>query len=472
MEGYRADPYSIVRDILCRWWMILFAAMMAASVAFVVVSETYRPQYTTRTTYVVSAKGNSATVYSNLTAASELAGVFSRVLSSNALKQKVADELGMKEFEGNVKAELIPETNLLVLEVTADSPKLAFDMTRAVIENHHIVTDQILNEAVMQILQKPVVPASPDIPIQNKEWAVRIGLITAVVCILLLGVKSYYSDTIKNERAAAEKLDVPLIETVYHEQKYKSLKAYILKKKCSILVVNPTTSFRFVETFKNMRTSIEHKLRTRGAKVILITSLLENEGKSTVAANLALSLAQKDKKVLLVDGDMIEPAQHKILGCRTENRPDLYRFLISDNIDFERAYMPEYKMYFIHSRYSHRSADQLDSSEMRHFIETASEQMDYVIIDSPPFSVAPDAECISSYADAAIMVVRQGVSEAKYINDAIDDMKNSGTDVIGCIFNNVHVFSLSAYTGGYGKYGNYKYGYGNRANGTSGTDKA
>ena len=110
---------------------------------------------------------------------------------------------------------------------------------------------------------------------------------------------------------------------------------------------------------------------------------------------------------------------------------------------------------------------------MRELIRQARENVDCIIIDTPPMSVSPDAECIAELADASILVVRQDTTPVKVINDAIDTLSSCNAKLIGCVFNNVRSADLSdgySYGSGgkygygghsYSRYGYGKYGYGN-----------
>ena len=105
-----------------------------------------------------------------------------------------------------------------------------------------------------------------------------------------------------------------------YEEKNKSLKRKLRRKKqkASILITDPVVSFEYVEAIKKLASRVLIRMEDRKGKVILLTSLLENEGKSTVAANLALALSEEGKKVLLVDADFRNPAIYKILNMREE----------------------------------------------------------------------------------------------------------------------------------------------------------
>ena len=109
-------------------------------------------------------------VYSNLNAASELAAVFTDILNSNVLKERVEAETGM-ELDATIRATLLPDTNLLDLRVTADEPEKAFFIIRSLIENHGIITSKVMENAVLQVLKAPRVPTA----VSYTHLAVRLN---------------------------------------------------------------------------------------------------------------------------------------------------------------------------------------------------------------------------------------------------------------------------------------------------------
>ena len=127
------------------------------------------------------------------------------------------------------------------------------------------------------------------------------------------------------------------------------------------------------------------------------------------------------------------------------------------------------------------SGDLVSSKEFAELLRKVREMFDYVIIDTPPFAVASDAESVCELADAALIVVRQGASRTSSINDVVDTINACGCDMIGCVFNNVYasVTGGESVRAGYGRYGygyprgygrkhgyGYGYGYGGSGNNT------
>src|SRR5699024_9031564 len=105
-----------------------------------------------------------------------------------------------------------------------------------------------------------------------------------------------------------------LLGTIPYEKKQFTWKEILQKKKKSLLISTSLVSMVFSESVRKLATRLNHHMSRRKQKVILVTSVSENEGKSSVAANLALALAEKGKRVALIDGDLKKPAQYKVFG--------------------------------------------------------------------------------------------------------------------------------------------------------------
>ena len=291
---------------------------------------------------------------------------------------------------------------------------------------------------------------------------------------LLLAVIDYLKDNVKNEKEVEKKLDTSLFATIYHEEKNKTLRSRIRKNKKGLLITDPMSSFQFVETYKKIRTKFMYKAGQQTSHVLLVTSVMENEGKSTVAANIALALAQKSERVILIDGDMRRPALYKLLQKKPEKGQEIGEYLNGKTPMKNLVHQDKNTglLLIIGSRPYSNSTEMVSGNAMRSLIKAAKDIADYVIIDSPPTSLMADAEILAEYADVSLLVVRQGTENVRALNDTIDMLDNSSSELLGCIFNDVKtgVFSgKKVWTGygyggyrkyGYGKYGYGKYGYG------------
>ena len=412
------DPIVLIQDVAKRWLAIVLAALMLGVGAYIKTDLSYTPVYQTTTTFVVTSRGSSSTVYSNLSTTSSLASVFTELLNSSILRRAILEEVGKTSFDGTIQASVVPETNLLTVTVTASDPRTAFLVAQAIIDHHETVTYQICSGVVLEVLQSPVVPRGPvnraDASGQMRKF---LGIGALAACVLLAAI-SFCRDVVRSGREAREKLDCNYLGEIPHEKKRMSLFARLRGRKSGILITNPVTSFRYVETIRKLRRRVEQHMPD--GNVLMVTSLMENEGKSTIAANLALALAQKHRKVLLIDCDMRKPACHAVLEENgfSHGLQDLLTGkapLSECLIHYKRT-----RLYLLLDKKGFSGSSDLISCEnMQALIQWARQQFDYVVLDLPPMSGVSDAESMAEYADASLLVVRQNMATAPAINKAI-----------------------------------------------------
>ncbi len=453
-------PIVLVRDVLARWFVILTAVIVVSVAVYIISEETYEPVYQTEATLVITSRETTTTVFSNLKSTKELASVFSSLLNSTALQNVVLEDLGMGGMDCQISAKAIEETNLMTIRVLSGSPRTAFLVLNSLIEHHEIVTYEVIGDVVVEVLQMPAVPVGPinsTHTIRNVQIAAAIA--AALVCLLILFL-SYTSDTVRSKEEAEKKLNCWCLGEVYHEKRYKTIYDLVHRKNRGLVITNSDASFRFVETIRKVRRRTEQYMGDR--KSVMVTSVLEDEGKTTLAVNLALSLAKKHDKVLLIDLDLRKPACHKVINQRAgryttlsvlTGRAELAQAVVQEKLSglhmlleqSERIYKPQ------------RISDLIAKGKVATLIEEAKKQYDYVVVDLPPIFAEPDAEYVMEHVDASILVVRQNHSKTKALNKAIDVLEVGKSKLLGCVVNNVYTSGVPlAHGGSYG----YGYGYG------------
>lgn len=462
--------HSIFRDIRRNAWMIVMAMLTAAMGSYVALHLIIRPTFTSSATIVVSAKTNSDSAYSDLRMSSAMTNAFTEVLGSDLLKEKVAEDLGVLEFPGKLKVEVIPETNLLALSTTAYSPQEAFDLMQSVIRVYPTISDYVYSNAMLDVISHPAMPEEATNFVPDGIVIQLSVLASLILMTLLLGLMSFLKDTVKTETAFRNKVDAKLMAVVHHEKKYAAVHSALFgkKDKSSILISNPIVSFSFVETFHKICTKIEYASVNQGCHSILVTGVTENEGKSTVASNIALSLAQKGYAVALIDADFRKPAQYKIFEKEVPPDQEVGICLLGGCRDARRiAYYDEKTgIYMLFGTKKYSNSAELSASEaMSKMLEQCKEFVDFVILDTPPMMLVADTEGLNDLVDASVLVVRQDVPFTSDINDAADVLRQSKGVFLGCIFNDAPVTSVLPAAGyghydHYGHYGKYGYGYG------------
>ncbi len=457
-----------LRDVVCRWYLVLAVAAMAAMAAFVLTDMTYTPQYATSATFVVTAGGVEGNALQNLKAASNLATVFTEVLNSELLRSKVMEQGSIDHFDGTIQAQTVESTNLLTLTVRGTDPRTVFLVCKAIEEHHRIVTGDILNGAVLEILKEPTVPEMPVNPLHLKRAVAQAAFFGAAVMVVLLGIRSYLQDKIRSRPEAEQKLECHVLGELYHEKKYKTLSEFVRHRKKSILICDPLTSFVYTESVHKLAAGVERRLREE-ENVVMVTSFLENEGKSTVAANLALSLAQKGKKVLLMDCDLRKPACTLMLDMQIQT-PGI-EDILQGKAAIQNAILrvERTNLFLLPARKNgNEVSDLTGTSAMQSLLRQVSNLFNYVILDTPPISETPDAEFLSEWTDGAILVVKQNQALTADLNDAAAVLEKSNAHFLGCVLNDVHgarqfepAFRNGIY-GSYDGYGDRKYRYGKK----------
>ena len=450
------DLISMLKDIAKEWWAILLLSLAVALFADIWVNVTYQPEYKTSTTFVVTAKGMNTNVYQNLNSTQQLAQQFTEIMDSNVLKKKVAQDLKMSSLNIDSSVDLVPETNLITLSVKAGTAVESYRILQSIMKNYNTVSDYAIKNVIIETIQNPAVSMAPVNPLNEKKTMIIAFIAAAAVFMVLVAGLSYLRDTIKNPKDVTSKLDTRLLGSIYHEKKSKSLKLRKKKEFVSMLISNPLRSFQYAESNKMMASRVRSYLDKENAKTLLVTSVMENEGKSTVAANLALGLAQEGNRVMLIDCDFRKPAQYKIFDMEGKNGDDLGKVLTgkAGTENLIRNWN-DTNLYMILNRTSSNSIEaMLKSTTLRQIVGFCRQNMDYVIIDTSPLALVSDTEELAQMADASVLVVRQDTVLTKDINDAIDILNNTRGKVLGCVLNDASSSQITGSTAHYG-YGGY-----------------
>jgi capsular exopolysaccharide synthesis family protein len=211
------------------------------------------------------------------------------------------------------------------------------------------------------------------------------------------------------------------------------------------------------EAFRSLRTSVLLSRPKAGPRVILVTSCLPGEGKSTVTVNLAISFAQHGKKVLIMEADMRRPSMKHVLDVSNEAGLSnvLAGTLTLDESTLHGVHVPTLDVLPAGPR-PPMPSEMLGSAVFDSLLEQLRSLNDIILIDSPPALLLTDAVSIASKMDAVIWVARTGVITRPYLTRASQLIERNGMPVIGFVMNRMDK-SVDPYGYGYG-YG-YKYKY-------------
>ena len=190
------------------------------------------------------------------------------------------------------------------------------------------------------------------------------------------------------------------------------------------------------ESYRRLRTNIEYSSFDDKYKVIVVTSSFPEEGKSTTAGNLAISMSDTEKKVLLIDCDIRKPSLHK--KFKISNSKGLTELIMGRSSFDEVSYKYNENLTVITSGSKVPNPSELLASEvMNIFLQEARENFDYVVIDTPPVQLVTDAQILSSKADGTLLVVKAESTKKNQVASSVGLLRKVNATVMGTVLNAV-----------------------------------
>ena len=302
---------------------------------------------------------------------------------------------------------------------------------------------------IVNIARVPTSPVEPDIP-RNLAFALVLGLTSGVGLAFLL---EGFDNTVRTTEQAQMISGLPSLgmipmgsRTARGEGASSNRLALATSNEAVELVTQVRPQSQMAESYRALRTSL--LLSNLGAppRVIMITSALPQEGKTTTSINCAIALAQKDVRVLLIDADLRRPSIHKKLGMGP--RSGLSNILTGGatwqqtvtvsptvpNLSVLPAGTPP-----------PNPAELLASSNMRDMLEELRGQFDHIVIDTPPTLSVTDAVVLSPRADAIVLVIRSGQTKKEALRRSRDILMQVNAKVSGVLLNAVDLTSPDYY---------------------------
>ena len=190
------------------------------------------------------------------------------------------------------------------------------------------------------------------------------------------------------------------------------------------------------EAYRSLRSNIEYSSFDDEYRVIVVTSSVPEEGKSTTSGNLAIALAQSGNSVLLVDCDMRKPSIHK--KFKISNAAGTAELLLRKKLFEEVANNYNENLTIITAgKIPPNPSEMLASRAMTAFIKEMKKEFKYIILDTPPLQAVTDAQVLSTKADGVLLIVRAGSTKREMVFNSVDLIKKVQGKVIGTVLNGV-----------------------------------
>lgn len=438
------------------WWLVLLLALLGAGLFFLYTRVGYQPMYASEATFTVATASDESLSYSfyySQNTADQLSKTFPYILESSYFQSLLLEELGTDTLNGTLFAQTLETSNMVTMRAESRRAEDAQEILTAALQVYPSAAYYVLGDIKFHLLNDPQPPTQPyNRPVLSKTLVMGAAG-GGMVGMLILGILAFLKRTAKTPE------DMKKITSLKCLAVLPRVKLKVRKKNSQrrISVLNPQTPYDFRESVRALQLRIDVAMRKRHGKVLLITSTLPGEGKSLLSINLAEILAQKGKRVLLIDADLRKQEDASLLECEDGmGLQDLFGEGASGKIHIRGIEKGKF-WFFGSSRPVRDPAGVLSHMGIKKFLNEMKTRMDYIILDTPPCGIFQDASILAEYADGICYVVKYDYVPQNKVREGLSFLEERKANFLGYVFNE-YPQSIKSY--GYGKYGAYGYGYG------------
>ena len=381
------------------------------------------------------------------------------------------------QLKGMISAGAVDSTEIFRVVVTSPDPAEAEKIADAIAYILPKRISSIIEGTSAKVVDSAVLPTRASAPNYTKNTMLGfvIGLALAAALVVL---QELMDITIRNEDDISQATQHPILSAVPdmevhskggYYQGYGSSKKpspRVKGKEKPVELVGGSISFAAAEAYKLLRTKLQFSfVDGENSRIIGISSALQGEGKSLTSVNLAYTLSQLGKRVLLIDCDMRQPSLSEKLPI--SKAPGLSDFLTGQSQadrPIQQCGMKEQERAFhviAAGRIPPNPMELLSSARMEKMLERLRESYDYILLDLPPVGEVGDALAAAKLTDGMLVVVRQNYCNRIALNAAIRQFEFVDAKILGVVFNctnDEHSYGKRYYKRYYRRY-YQKYGY-------------
>lgn len=436
-------------------WITICVTILVSVFGAVVVSLLTTPLYQASTRLFVSTPaGSSLTdMYQGNRFSQERVLSYAELLTGETLAQRTIDKLGLdsdaEDLQKNIKASAKLDTVLINVEVLDTSPVRARDIANtlsdefvALVRELETPENGMTPNARVVVEQRASIPGSPVIPKTPRNIAIGLAL-GLVLGVGLAVLRDLLDNTVKGRETIEEITGTGVVGSIPLDRERRKQPAISFENDHSAIS----------ESFRKLRTNLQFLAVDDPPRVIVVTSSVPSEGKSTTAINLALALAEADNKVVLVDGDMRRPMLHKYLGLIGQVG---FSTVLSGAASFDEA-LQETQFagltVLTSGAIPPNPSELLGSQSARNLLGALRSRFDYVIVDSTPLLAVTDAAILAAGADGVLVIARFGQTKREQLAHAMASLGGVGARVLGAVFTMMPTRGSSSYGYSYTYYG-------------------
>ncbi|MCD4742961.1 MAG: polysaccharide biosynthesis tyrosine autokinase, partial [Desulfobacteraceae bacterium] len=360
-----------------------------------------------------------------------------KYLLAQANEKKLKVMFNQSKFEAELLSEKSIQLDILKRKVTTN--KYLYDaLIKSIKEKGLTEKNQTVNVWVLKKAGLPFGPMNTQKKKKNVLLGIILGLFGGIGIAFFL---EYLDNTARTPENIEEKFDIPVIGTIeLIKKKDESMVEDFMKK--------PDSSI--AEGFKSLRTSILLSSADTPPKTLIVTSVAKQEGKSSVSLCLAATMAQADKRILIIDADMRRPTQHILSGLVNSLGLSSYLAGVTSKAKINKDCLKNLDI-MTSGPIPPNPSELLQSNKFATMLEHVKDMYDMVIIDSPPIAGVTDPIIISNKTDGVLLVISAGKTPYDMITKVLKQLSEVTAPITGVVLNRFNAKS-SGYLYNYGDY--------------------
>lgn len=426
-------------DILRRRWVSGTIVALVVIAAACALTLTTTPKYTstTRIFFAVQGTDSATELAQGSTFTEQQMSSYAQVATTPLVLDPVIKKLGLRTsadtLARSISAVAPSDTVILELSVTDPDAQQATQIANAVATELASVSSKLSSkrnngaDAVKATILAPAqVPTAPSSP--NVTRNIGIGVVLGLVIGLGVALARNAVDTkIRSVQDIERLTDSPVLGTIAFDDKVPQHPMVVADEPLSA----PS------EAIRRLRTNLQFVDTTKDSKIIVITSSVPGEGKSTTSMNLAAALATAGSRVLLIDADLRRPSIAAYMGM--EGRAGLTSLLIghADASDVIQPWRDTTLHILPSGRIPPNPSELLGSERMQELLDELSLRYDTILIDSPPMLPVTDATVLTRIADGAVIVVGAGRTHRGQLGESLATLETAGAKLFGLVLNKI-----------------------------------
>jgi capsular exopolysaccharide synthesis family protein len=377
-------------------------------------------EYVASTTLRISTSRDEQVSYEEILYADRILKTYAEIAAGSQVEAELGQELGLDE-RPKIEAQVIPNSELIRISSNFSDPKLAQEAI--------IILSDIILEQDQKLGSRPNLISVVDMDISpslSPLYRTLIPIMAAVLGFIAgLGLAFLFENlepAIDGDKQISSALDLPILGLIPKTRKDQTILA------------NNSSPKHFSQAYQTLRTNILMKNQKKPLKTLLVSSINQGDGKSTVVANLAYMLKQMDKKVVVIDGDMRRPKIHKLFGLpnalglsdilgKGMTLSEVSQDAVNGITVITCGSIPDDPPFLL-------MVQRLES-----LMEELSERFDYILIDTPTILSVPDVKLLAKYSDSMVLITTSTNISQAAVEKVIEGLSETQVETPGIVIN-------------------------------------